>query len=71
MPVSKTQELLSNEPQDIFGWIQLGPAIEPSKNFVENKIGDEDCYALKAPACSSFINNSVNLTLVGLRGSQL
>ena len=41
MPVSKTQELLSNDPQDVLGWIQLGPAIEPSKNFVNNKIGDK------------------------------
>ena len=41
MPVSKTPELLSNDPQDVLGWIQLGPAIEPSKNFVNNKIGDK------------------------------
>ena len=50
---SKTQELLSSEPQDVLGWIQLGSAIEPSKNFVNHNIHDEDCCALKALASSS------------------
>ena len=57
----------------VYGRLMIG-SIEPSKNFVNRNYswwgeGAEDSEEVKAPSC--FINNSVNLTVVGLGGCRL